>query len=152
MVWKAALALVAMQGGMERLQSEMEHLKGWIEDHSPYGIDVYPDGTVWISASEDASGTEYGLQAKDVKALAGGSGYVWLLSNHKADKSVPYRTSKSRLHIDCHNKTMRTALTIRYMADGRIHSQERDNSVLGYFEAPVPGSMGELWLELACQR
>ncbi len=151
MVWKAALALVAMQGGMERLQSEMEHLKGWIEDHSPYGIDVYPDGTVWISASKNGTGTEFGLQAKDVKALAGGKGFVWLISNHKLDKSVPYRTTKSRLEIDCRNRAMRTEMTFRYKADGSLHSEHRDR-FLGSPEPVIPGTLGELWLELACKQ
>lgn len=153
MVWKTAvIGLLASASPVETLEKSLGEMKEWLDTHSPYGLDLYPDGTIWISAGEGSSGTESGLLAKDVRALAAGKGYVWVMENHRADKTVPYRTTKSRIYFDCPDGTMSTQVTIRYMADGKVHGYERDSSIFGRHDAPIPGTVGERWMELACQR
>ena len=56
-------------------------MKEWLTTHAPDGFDVYPDGSVWVSAGWSSTGAEYAILADDLKAMQPTGGYVWLLGD-----------------------------------------------------------------------
>lgn len=124
-------------------------LKEWITRNAPDGIMAYPDGTIWVVAGWSSTGTEYGLLAEDLKAMQPTGGYVWLLANHADDKTVKYRTTRSRLYFNCGKRTYRATTRIIYGADGAVLSQDRNPDYI-VSDDIVPGTMAARWYRMAC--
>ena len=151
MVWTTAFALALLAEGVT-FKSDLDDpaLVEWLKTHSPDGVDVYPDGTVWISAGRNGTGAQFGLLARDVKAMKGAKdGYVWLLSNYQNDKTVKHRRMLERLYVNCKLNNYAITTWLTYGADLRVIDRGKAN-LYDTFD-PVPGTLSEKWLRIACQ-
>jgi hypothetical protein len=128
---------------------EMTPLMKWAADHSPYGFDIYLDGKIWLSAGSSATGAKYAISAEEIFNASSRTVTTWIRGDFSRDKTVPYRSSMEKITFFCDNKTMTHGTTVYYRADQTVLNQL---SAKYSADDVVPGTVGEVWLELACQK
>lgn len=72
--------------------------------------------------------------------------YVWIEGDHRKNRSVIYRSSKSRYMINCKSDYIEELDHISYLPNGDIVNSQRFNEYSRRASTVVPGTLGEaLW-------
>lgn len=102
----------------------------------------------WQPFYETESGTIFYIKGRDLKnALDNKFPKFWYKGDHKADKTVEYRTTLTLVHINCPNWTFGFSAMVAYDANG--------DTVLNWNGAPemapiIPDTVGEDMAEAIC--
>ena len=123
----------------------------WLSDHTPHGMDVTPDGKVWINIREPGEKDDYALLAADVyKAQSKPTAYptAWLRGYHLKNSRTTVRETKWHISVDCSRDTITTTYYVGYKASGEILSQRNmfDTTPI------IPGSNGEAYRDFLCPK
>jgi hypothetical protein len=126
--------------------------KDYIEHHAPYGVDITPDGRVWVNLDATGAADDYAMLVDDI--LKGGQlgATVWVRGYHKRNPRVKYRTSMARYAMDCSEPRIQTLNYVTYTADGSVVSSQENRFYAGAYRTIVPGSVGETWWKVACRK
>ena len=120
----------------------------WLEKNAPYGIDMTPDGQVWITINTSIKGDQYAMLAEDYERRDPKWPQVWIRGYHKANPKVLYRESRSLVHFYCLERSYYSSYEQTYKADRSVHSASGQRSQT----LPViPGSLAEQWMQFACR-
>lgn len=141
------ISLVALILALAQVETA---LLDWALERGPYGVDVTPDGSVWINVAPLGTRADYAVLADDVRRQESTSPRwrsFWVRGYHRRDPSVRYRESKAQYTINCEDRTISTNMWVAYRADGSTHSTWRGPSAS---EPIVPGSMGVRFQRIVC--
>lgn len=110
------------------------------------GMDLTLDGKVWINADSYGDRDDYALAASDLFKATGRYRQAWVRGYHLRNPDVPYRESKRLIHVDCQARRWSTELVAYYNADGQAIAQSGRTT----YEAVIPGTYAETWLDMLC--
>ena len=120
----------------------------WLAENTPFGMDITPDGQVWINVHEIGQTADYAIRAKDVFEAEGQHPTAWVRGFHLRDKDVPFRETKTYYSADCKAQTLWQLRWVAYDADGNVFASQGSGSR----DYVVPGSLGETYVKLLCRR
>lgn len=123
----------------------------WLQNHTPYGMDITLDGKVWINTNKTGAENDFAILANDLhRALTSESiePKVWIRGYHRRNPKVSYRETKLLVTINCRWDTLQVERRIFYSASKEAIATE------GPFASDpiVPGSIGETWRKAACPK
>lgn len=147
--WIVALAALSANSGAPA-QTNSPWLT-WVYAHSPHGIHVSPDGTIWINSNKPGLKEDYAIRAGDLReARASGNKNpeFWVRGYHRNNPAVRYRESIFRYVMSCANETYRISASVYYGAYGEVMGE--------YGSQPqtyvvFPGSYASEWHRLFCR-
>lgn len=125
---------------------------------APFGTYIDEGGNEWTALQAPAVDiTDYYVLSRDLAAATERSlmrepganrRQLWLLSNEVRNRAVRYRTARTRIIVDCTERTMAVTYFISYRADGSIYQTEPRYGAEGPI---VPGTVAESWLPIICR-
>lgn len=113
-----------------------------------YGMDITPDGKVWINADEHGVDADYSILAKDLYKASGQYRTVWVRGDHRRDKTVTYRKSMMRITFNCKADSYSLQNRYTYGPDGSIISSTTGGAF--QYDPVIPGTFGESWFNYVC--
>ena len=132
----------------ELMEEVLSYPPEWLTSRSAkHGMDLTLDGKVWINADHYGDRDDYALAASDLFKAAGRYRQAWVRGYHLRNPDVPYRESKRLIHVDCQTRRWSTELVAYYDGDGRSIDQSGQTA----YEAVIPGTYAENWLEMLCE-
>jgi len=130
------------------MQEVLSYPQDWLTRRSAnHGMDLTLDGKVWINSDPYGDRDDYALAASDLFKATGRYRQAWVRGYHLRNPDVPYRESKRLIHVDCSARRWSTELAAYYDRDGRSINQSGQTA----YEAVIPGTYAEAWLEMLCQ-
>lgn len=124
---------------------------GQVKPFAVFGLDVTPDGLVWINMNKVGNRSDFAVLGEDflrnrnpfIRARE-----VWIRGYHRLDPALKYRTSKALYLVDCDRRTLWRKAEVTYLADGSTYSTDNRS---GGTQPVVPGSIGDTWFRFICQ-
>lgn len=129
--------------------AQMPPFFDWAAQNSPFGLDITPDGTLWINVATVGQEDDYAIRAEDLfNAQKSTEQYFtfWVRGYHKKNPQVSYRESKARYSIDCRRETIASTMTVLYDSNGRSVGSEGPRGS----EYIVPGTYAAEYFRLFC--
>lgn len=124
--------------------------KGWIEKmSSENGLDITPDGKLWLNADYYGDEVDYGVSAEDVWLASGRFRKAWVRGYHLRDTSVPYRESMRLVHADCLEKRWAVEGVYYYGADKKLMDADE---LVPQWTYVIPRTYAESWFDMICSR
>ena len=149
MVRKAALilSLFAYSASAQNDEKPWFLQEPWLSENAPNGIDITSDGTPWIVIGPDLGNSIHSMRAEDYLLRKENYPKVWIRQWHGRSKKVAHRETKRQVSFDCKNHTYDEFFAVAYNAAGEVVWTDKRSSS----EPVIPGSMAELWEQLACR-
>ncbi len=102
-----------------------------------------------IYVSTDASGSNFYYDSETIKKT-GNKITVWMIQDAKNDKTVPHRTYKARMILDCQLETSTRLQYVTYSASGVMLQSETIPQHQRSEEGVIPGSIGAAFMQSLC--
>ena len=105
------------------------------EDFVYYGSDLYK--------------SDYYYDAETIRRYDDGDVDVWTKRDASKDKTVPYRTQRAKLRLNCASETISSLSFVLYRANGTV--VDSDTPIYPDIESVVPGSVGQTLFDIMCE-
>ena len=133
-------------------ESASDPRKSYIDEHARYGIDITPDGRMWVNLASTGEQDDYAMLIDDILKGNEYGATVWIRGYHKRNPKVRYRTSMTRYSFGCKEPTIYTLNRVTYAADGSVVNSDQFPYYAGSARTIIPGSIGEEWWTFACRK